>query len=338
MRHKSRAFTIIEMLVVVVIITALVAILLPVFASLRKTARKNASRAQIVGLAAVCTEYKLQQKFAPGFVSDDELSKGGVWDKFTSTENLVLSLLGGVVAKGKATSPATGFTMADLGTDAAQFDIDIDAIGSGPQMFQKDNLTNVRPFGAYYSPKPGELVTIDGTTGNDNNMPELVDMPSEGMPILYLRRGDSKGERPVRDDTTGDYRRNVVRDYVEATNLETKIKGVAYNQRENSMFSEFATNGSANGSSKLANDALSWYVTSPGLSRVRLTGTNAQKAESANDDYGNSTTQDVLMSESFMLISPGPDGLYAAPDTADSLYITNYGWFDITDDQVISGD
>ena len=107
-RAKSAGFTLIEMLVVVGIIAILIAILVPVVASVRKAAYTADSKSQIAQIGNAIDRYYQDHNAYPGLFSNSDITLGvsasapgtrkvtGLSSALTSAENLVLSLCGGV--------------------------------------------------------------------------------------------------------------------------------------------------------------------------------------------------------------------------------------------------
>lgn len=303
---RRRGFTIAELIIVMMIIVLLVAILLPALSSARARAKRVAAQAQLTSIVAACESYQLSFGSAPGYVSEAELTQGPDRTKFSSNENLVLSLLG--------QTGGTGEYINDQ-IDSTPIKFDVTKIGTGPKS------VSGQVFGAFYSPKPDELGVVTGTKWNgDNAIPELLD-PNTGMPLSYFRAVKS-GTTPVGTDenSTGKY---LIYGNLEFYASDTLVApdGTAYDQAASSLMGSDVA-----GSWDNAAQNLSWFAVNSKLSTIS-NGT----ASSANN------TNDVLNGQ-FMVMSPGSDGIYLHKDQLDSGTLINHvDDLDLFDDLVASG-
>ncbi len=288
---NRRAFTLVELLVVIGIVALLLAIALPVIGEVRKSARLRAAQSQLEAIGAACESYASTYGGEyPGHFANAKFAEGANRNSFSETENLVLSLMGQVNNK-----PLRALNLGGSFTLPTGYHVDLDAVGAGPMG------PTGRPREAFYTPKNKELVVVEGAK-NDNDMPEFVD-PASGMPVLYYRL--STNVKPVADDSVpgGSASGRVGREnnamYLDATDL-VSTKGNAFNQSAQSMLS------SSLGSS--ANRNLAWLLIEPEQSD--LTG---------NDP--NNDAKDVIAG-GFVLLSSGTDGVYFDknnnPDPSDT--------------------
>lgn len=167
----------------------LVAILLPVIGERHDHAipPNFASRMQLHNLSMAIEEYHMIFKSYPGYFDESDLV--GHW--LTSTENLVLSMLGGV-----ARVDDVGVThLVSSGLDIDGYTIDLDDIGKGPV-----NLVDGGFYGALFAIYPDEIAAVKGVLGGDNDIPEMVDVV-RGVPILYYRFGKRGDGGPLVADT-----------------------------------------------------------------------------------------------------------------------------------------
>jgi prepilin-type N-terminal cleavage/methylation domain-containing protein len=212
-RHTSRrvrpGFTMIELLTVVGIIVVLIAILLPVVASVQRKAREADTSQEINRLATAAQNYYNDYRAYPGPAADRELSgftganpkpltitgTGGV---LTASENFTLGLLGGVVNIGTNQSPALQFQS--------------QLVGKGPQSlntlspkqatpYTDFNATELTPLvGGNYvtynsiaisqpsmSGTPPKSTPIPKPTVLDSQVPEFFDHFTTPGPLIYLR-------------------------------------------------------------------------------------------------------------------------------------------------------
>ncbi len=290
---------------VVAIIALLIGILLPALGAVRRRAKEAAASAQLENISKACEAYYLTFNAYPGYLPDDHFSGLSDWQHFTGTENLVLSLLGQTVDSGGWPVPGSSLPVR----------IDFDEVGSGPK-------TAARTYGAFYSPKTGELAEIQGTDGSQNEMPELID-PQGGMPIGYFR-AKASGTRPA--DSTGNgngvyYRFSIV-DYFWAQQLKS-TDGDVIDERAKSLLGGTAAGGNPNHNTNLA-----WLVVHPTLSDL------SDGPNGAND----------VARGGYMLMSAGDDMIYMnvddSPDGPGS-QITSKANFDTfmddNDDVIVHG-
>lgn len=325
-RHR-RGFSLVELLVVIIIILALIAILMPALSAIRLSAKKASSRSQITALSGAIVEYHLTFGDFPGWESDAALADAANSEQMTSTENLVVSLMGRVETGGSAT-----FTL-----PASTHPVNLDKVGVGPAVYPPGTSSftvanQIRAYGAFYTPKPGELGAVQGTRGTQNDLPEFLDIGSAGVPILYLRAvspDPNAASLPVPVDATGTtsayFLRHTVRDYVEAPALQA-FNGDVFDQER---FSGLSLNGSTNGAAG-ANNNLAWIVTNPTLSNVTV----GNRVTANNDD-------DIIGGR-YYLIAPGPDGIYFNLQQQTTVVgsrpdIDSYEKLRKFDDQVVSG-
>lgn len=284
--QSRRAFTLVELLVVVTIIVILMAALLPALAAVRMRATSLASKAQLQAISGACEGYFLDHFAYPGFAPESYFSSTATANEWTSAENLVVSLLGRV----SSTSVSGGFQIPSLSPTAI---VDVNNIGAGPK-------TSVRTFDAYYAPKAKELQTITGDVGNDNNkVPEFID-PAGGMPILYWR-STKQGDKPVANwggTSKGQYGRNTNRDFTASSAL-VSTRGKTVDNSAKSLIHDGPAGGNSN-----ANGNLAWLVTHSNLSNY-----------GANEDSPNDEIGDVLRG-AFVLLAGGKDGIYLNSDDA----------------------
>ncbi len=179
MSNPRRAFSLIELLVVIFIIIVIVAITIPALASARKAARKAETQALLTTLSQSVVQFQNDEKHEPGYFTardmghNDNITRG-----FSAMQNILLDLSGGVVP---STTPATG-PVRDVGPKSAatsQVRINIDNIGlaTGSNKLYFSGATKKN------------MVTQDGIQGGsrlatipEHVYPEMVD--AFGTPIL----------------------------------------------------------------------------------------------------------------------------------------------------------
>lgn len=95
-RRPSRAFTLIELLVVIAIIAVLIGILIPVMGNARNSARKTATTSLMTSVSTAVNQFRAQNNRLPGYFSQSELGQASNDTGFTSMENALLDLAGGL--------------------------------------------------------------------------------------------------------------------------------------------------------------------------------------------------------------------------------------------------
>lgn len=174
---KRRAFTLVELLVVLMVIIALIGLLIPVVGKVRQAAQRADTQQLISNIRNGIERYYTDFRAYPGPLSNDQVQHGvvppGANGKVTMAENLVLGLLGGLT----------------LGTSGVEYNADL--VGSGPQSL---NPRSPRQFSAYMDVRRGSDQLSQGiykdseeVTAKDTDVPEFVDRFSARLPILYLR-------------------------------------------------------------------------------------------------------------------------------------------------------
>lgn len=198
---KRNAFTIVELLFVILIITVLVGILFPVIGKARLAARATETTALIVQLDSAIRAYHQDFGAYPGPLADNEInatyppaafafagfnliSSAPGFDttkptgQISAAENLVLALCGGL--------------RIDTATNTLIYDPAL--VGKGPNNL---NIGSPKHFDSYIdTPNLAWRIGPNGKTGQyqddagsaaDSIIPEFVDTFSDPMPILYLR-------------------------------------------------------------------------------------------------------------------------------------------------------
>ncbi len=308
-----RGFTLVELLVVIAIIALLIGILLPALSAVRSRARNLARRAQLESISQACEAYAQDFGAYPGYFGNSVLNDSTALKSLTSTENLVISLLGRI--DDSASSPVYTFNGKK---------IDLDSIGNGPR------TDAGQVYGAYFSPKEGELQEVTNTLSPDNDadsigesegMRELVDADS-GMPILYFRARPGKS-RPAswkgNPDDDGALDGTTVQDYLNVPNL-TNADGEQFDQSGEAMLSPGFYGGGSSGLTKAANV----------LARLSINVALSDTSDGVNDN------NDVL-SGAFLLINPGEDGIYLSTEDLGKDTIENQADLEDFDDVWVTG-
>ena len=174
-RVVRRAFTLVELIIVVLIIAVVIAISLPALGSAKTAAKKAKSQMLATNLVGAISAFQNDNNRLPGYFSAAEMGASANKDRgFTSLENAMLELMGGMVD-----SSATGTSVIEVGPDSSgAVKVDLDLIG-----------TNFSGREAYFTPEKKAYIAQDGTNGgfqagtdNHQKLPDLVD--AFGTPIL----------------------------------------------------------------------------------------------------------------------------------------------------------
>ncbi len=307
-------------MIVMIIIVILIGILLPALSGIKKKSMKVQSQAQCNALATASEAYLIQFRAPPGYLPEI------YWQSWspsspTANESAVISLLGGVVNASVAggvtwTVPTNTYYTSTIYINPQQ-------IGSGT--FYPTGGT-ARTFGAFYSPKATELVSVTGTAGtgtditNATPMVHFVDV-SSGVPLLYYRAiAGSTNASAVADgivapptQPTNSFNRIANANYL----YGTSIKGW-YNQKKSMLSDNTISGGNATGGAgtTAANACvnLSYVLTS------RTLGLTVRKGD-------------------YAWLSPGPDGIYFAYDQLATpvTQFTAFSQIDSFDDVQSSG-
>lgn len=184
--RRCRAFTLLELLVVIGIMLILISLLFPVIHSLRLSSYAASTSAQISQLRSAIENYANDWHAYPGPLSNPQIISGITFagvvgnganaaGNITMTENLTLGLLGGLTPTG--TNGSIVYTSA--------------ALGRGPVSLLVTNPTNYHSYladsGTSGWLSPRSFVDSGGIPANDTNIPEFVDRFPDPLPILYLR-------------------------------------------------------------------------------------------------------------------------------------------------------
>lgn len=191
--RTAAAFSLIEMLVVLVILTVVIAIVVPTIQAFRNTSRKAVTRDIMASVATSIGQFRLSQNRLPGYFSAVEMgnsANGNMGRDFTGMENLMLDLAGGITqdpesAFNPATfcDPVTGPAVVTVGpTMTNEVRVKIGRIGAA------DGGSAGEIVRGYYKPDPKYFVRQCQPGRRANNpaphwaMPVLVD--PWGSPIL----------------------------------------------------------------------------------------------------------------------------------------------------------
>jgi len=173
---SGRAFSLIELLVVITIIAVVIAITVPALSGARDLARKASTEATVNSLVQAISSYQADNQRAPGYFSPEEMGNiGNINRGFSSMQNIMLDLVGGPIDSSGTPNP----NALKVGpTRALEVDVDPALINIG------DNAKG------YYTPDASDYKPAEGTQAIPDHMklPEVID--AWGSPILAWVEND----------------------------------------------------------------------------------------------------------------------------------------------------
>ncbi len=175
-RSAKRAFSLIELLVVITIIAVVIAITVPALSGARDLARKAATEATVNSLVQAISGFQADNQRAPGYFSAEEMGNGGNIDRgFSQMQNIMLDLVGGPIESGASNPNALKVGP----TRALEIDVDPSLINIG---------SNSK---GYYTPDASDYKPVEGIEAIPDHMklPDVID--AWGMPILAWAESDT---------------------------------------------------------------------------------------------------------------------------------------------------
>ena len=172
-----RAFSLIELLVVITIIAVVIAITVPALSGARELARKSATESSVNSLVQAAAQFRTDEQRAPGFFSPEEMGDpDNVNRGLSSMQNIMLELIGGVVEEDPANT-----SQLEVGPRS----------GNGNTVFVDPALINVDKAKSYYTPNADDYKPAQGTEASEDNHKELPEVHDAwGMPILAWVEND----------------------------------------------------------------------------------------------------------------------------------------------------
>lgn len=297
-RFNRRAFSLIEMMVVLGILVLVLAIVVPAVNGARSAARKAASLQTMNSVSQASSTFSIDNRRLPGYFSMKDLADSAATRGFTSIDNVLLDLAGAITkantnnGNGQPCDIAAGPRVVDVGpTAAVQARVDLLAYGSSKQVagatvksylkldertFKRQCIQNSRRVTA--SPSESNLA-----------LPTLVDY--FGQPILAWQADNSAPNAQFASEnysTRATFYRQTNKAFLNASALGE----FGENQRDGSKGSFLAdtTNGATSSANQLK--TLEAILGNPGSPDP----TNANKAAGAR--------------AALILHSAGKDGVY----------------------------
>ena len=194
--HHRRAFTLVELLVVIALIGVLAALLLSALSSAQQRARATQTTSTMEAFAAACETFFQDHGQYPGVVPEallaqDAEANDGI-PRISSLENALYHMMGGYRILGVHPDYAqfNGYEMSfGNGNNeiTVKFAINSELLGDGP-------LIGGRQYPSYFTPPEGTLVKAFGRVGDEENLVDVVD--AWGQPMALLRRQRTVGVLP----------------------------------------------------------------------------------------------------------------------------------------------
>lgn len=333
MKQKRKAFTLMEVIVVVAIIAVLMAMLIPSMLYVRKQAKKTSLLSQANRLKQSIDNYVSEYGAPPSVYTHLELKDHS--EDITETENAFFAMQGGPVYDGSGDPPDIAALAVDVRNEDGGSSYSVATFGTG-SIYKDDSGTSHRQS-AFFRPQKDEMQVVKGTTGSDNYIPDLVD-PVNGQPLLIYTaapypkdaNGNARGSkyvRPVSYDDSGmgssanNYGlvwRRLNDDFVAAAALTTG--GAIMNQRDNSLLSdallETGDPDHDKDSIKGASSNLAWFV----MDWEQIAG---NKYYYGNPNYIPNYDRHKVI-KGYWIISPGYDGIYLNKEGNNKAYSKNY--------------
>ncbi len=172
--QARRAFSLIELLVVITIIAIVIAITVPAISAARDLARGTATQSQLAAISSAISSFQTDTNRVPGYFTAADMSNNE--DGFTSMQNVILDLAGGAVGEDDAGAlPEVGPNgQAKVAVNPALVGID----GANSKSYLRADAVEFKTV-------EGKFDGPNSPMDSDNEnliLPEIVD--SWGMPVL----------------------------------------------------------------------------------------------------------------------------------------------------------
>ncbi|MFI4873216.1 MAG: prepilin-type N-terminal cleavage/methylation domain-containing protein [Phycisphaerales bacterium JB061] len=173
---SRRAFSLIELLVVITIIAVVIAITVPALSGARELARKSSTEASVNSLVQAIGQFQADNQRAPGYFSPEDMGHEDNLDRgLSSMQNIMLELVGGPV-EADGLSATNLLRVGPVRSD--QVFVDPSLIGIGDKSK------------GYYTPDAKDYQPVQGTEAitDHKELPDVLD--AWGMPILAWVEND----------------------------------------------------------------------------------------------------------------------------------------------------
>ena len=223
--HRRRAFTLVELLVVIALIGVLAALLLSALSSAQQRARATQTTATMEAFAAACETFFQDHGEYPGVVPDAllmaNLDNNGV-PPISSLENALYHLMGGYIIANNSNDNLyqqfNGQEVVFSPTFRIKFANNAEQIGNGP-------IIGGRQYPSYFTPPEGTLIKAFGQVGGGPNLLDITD--AWGQPLILLRKqrtigllpNNSNPDSPDGNPSSWQFRTEGIAPYVESNNL-----------------------------------------------------------------------------------------------------------------------
>ena len=176
---RRRAFSVIELLTVLLIVAIVLAIVVPSLAAIRRSSRSVETRTLMTLLSNACVQFETDNRRLPGYFSAADLGHSENEIRgFTTMQNVMLDLAGGLVQSASATPiPGVVTGIGPRNGAANQIAVNVDLIGAGSGGRSYFNVAS-----KFFARQDGSAVGQRFGAPANATIPELVD--SHGTPIL----------------------------------------------------------------------------------------------------------------------------------------------------------
>lgn len=180
--RSARAFSLIELLTVLFIISLVIAILIPAVGGARNSAKRAATMTMMTNITQASRQFELDNRRPPGYFSPAEMGSDANADRgFTAMKNVLLDLGGGVTQAAENT--AMGIYSGVGPVAGTSVTVDMGQIGAPSGKGASNSKSYFSPDRNYFVAQNGpNQLTATGMTLGNRNMPEVVD--AWGTPIL----------------------------------------------------------------------------------------------------------------------------------------------------------
>ena len=293
--HRRRAFTLVELLVVIALIGVLAALLLSALSSAQQRARATQTTSTMEAFAAACETFFQDHGQYPGVVPEallalDAEANDGI-PRISSLENALYHMMGGYRILGVHPDFAqfNGFAMS-FGNGNNQitvkFAVNSELLGDGP-------LIGGRQYPSYFTPPEGTLVKVFGQVGDEENLVDVVD--AWGQPLALVRRQRTVGVLPNnRSGNDGNPETWQFRTEGAAPYFEAGLSGLGELRKQQAFVNNAA-------SSILSQENTAFFEGNVG----RILANPAIR-----EGVGNPDDLYTQPRGSMLLLSAGPDGIY----------------------------